>query len=195
MNAEAATNPGSIPVPSVPSESRRAKMFGRISAQSIMRQLFHLVLLAVLAMGSYFVISHCVLQSVQVVGVSMVPTLHNADHYFLNRLAYYLHAPQHSDIVVAKDPTDGTFVVKRIVALPGEAIHFKNGEVYINGVKLKEPYLAYGTFTFTNTKVNEALILCGRDQYFLLGDNRGNSFDSRMYGPVRRQNILGAIMR
>ena len=168
---------------------------GRAPALSFVQQLLQLLLLLMLAMVSYLAISRFVLQSVQVVGASMVPTLHDSDHYFLNRWAYYLHPPQHSDIVVVKDPTDGAFVVKRIIATPGEAIYFKKGQVYVNGMRLKEPYLAAGTATFTGTPVDEVLILCGRDQYFLLGDNRNNSFDSRMYGPVRRQNILGAIIR
>ena len=152
-------------------------------------------LVAVLGMATYWFVSHYVLQSVQVVGASMQPTLHDADRYFLNRWAYYLHSPKHQDIVVLKDPTDGAFAVKRIIATPGEAIYFKKGQVYVNGAPLKEPYLADGTRTFTYFKTNEALILCGVNQYFVLGDNRGNSFDSRMYGPIPRGNILGAIVR
>ena len=167
----------------------------KASGAAAVRQLFQISLLAFFALVSYFFVSHFFLQTVQVVGASMVPTLHDSDRYFLNRWAYFLHPPRHSDIVVVKDPTDGAFVVKRIVATPGESIYFKHGEVYVNGSKLKEPYLAYGTRTLTGEKVSEALVLCGRDQYFLLGDNRGNSFDSRYYGPVRRQNILGAIIR
>ena len=162
---------------------------------SILKQTWQLMLLAVLAVGAYLFISRCVLQSVQVVGASMNPTLHDADRYFLNRWAYYLNSPQHRDIVVLKDPTDGAFAVKRVIATPGEAVYFKKGQVYLNGRQLTEPYLADGTRTFTYFKTDEALILCGEDQYFVLGDNRGNSFDSRMYGPVRRHNILGAIIR
>jgi signal peptidase I len=151
--------------------------------------------IAGLALGCYILISHFVLQSVQVVGGSMHPTLRDADRYFLNRLTYYLHPPRHSDIVVIKDPSDGIFVVKRIVATPGEAVYLKDGKIYVNGRALKEPYLKAGTPTLTCSEVEEQLILCGKDQYFVLGDNRGNSLDSRMYGPVRRQNILGVVMR
>jgi signal peptidase I len=151
--------------------------------------------LVVLGFASYLFISNYVLQSVQVVGASMFPTLRDTDHYFLNRMVYHLHPPKRNDIVVIKDPTDGVFVVKRIIAMPGESILFKNGHVYVNGEKLAEPYVEQGKATFTCTNVNEELILCGKDQYFVLGDNRDNSFDSRMYGPVRRQNILGSVIR
>ena len=105
-----------------------------------------------------------------------------------------MHSPKRSDIVVIKDPTDGAYVVKRIIAMPGEAVLFKNGKVYVNGKKLPEPYLQPWQKTFTYSGPQEQMIICGKDQYFVLGDNRDNSFDSRVYGPVQRRNILGAVM-
>lgn len=161
---------------------------------SFSKQLLQCALVATLAFGSYFLISHYVFQSVEVVGVSMSPTLHNSDRYFLNRWTYRTHSPKRSDIVVIKDPTDGEFVVKRIIAMPGEAVLFKGGKVYVNGKKLPEPYLQPRQQTFVYSGPDEQLIICGKDQYFVLGDNRDNSFDSRVYGPVQRQNILGAVM-
>ncbi len=176
------------------------RFFGRpnraaVAGDWVLRSMLQLILVAVLALLSYLLVSHYVLQTVQVVGPSMNPTLHDADHYFLNRWIYHWHAPQRSDIVVIKDPSDGAFVVKRIIATPGESVHLKNGRVYVDGKELQEPYLRKGTSTFTGTKDGEEYVLCGKDQYFVLGDNRNNSFDSRVYGPVRRQNILGAVMR
>lgn len=161
---------------------------------SFLKQGFQCLMVSGLALASYFLISHFLLESVQVVGSSMFPTLRDSDHYFLNRCAYYLHTPKPGDIVVVKDPTDGTLVVKRIIATPGESVYFKKGTVYVNGTKLKEPYLPAGTYTFIHSQGHEEYILCGKDQYFLLGDNRNNSYDSRAYGPVRRQNILGVVV-
>jgi signal peptidase I len=161
---------------------------------SFSQQVFQLAVLTALAIAGYFLISHYVLQAVKVEGVSMVPTLHNADLYYLKRWVYYLRTPQRGDIVVIKDPTDGSFAVKRIIAMSGESVFLKkNGRIYVNGSKLSEPYLTPGTGTFTCDKANEEMINIGEGKFFVLGDNRGNSFDSRYYGPISRQNILGVI--
>ena len=162
---------------------------------SWLQQIFQCFIVAVLATVSYFLISRYVLQSVQVVGASMSPTLHDADRYFLNRWIYDLRSPRRGEIVVLKDPTDGAYCVKRVVALPGESVYFKNGHLFVNGKELAEPYLPSGVKSFTPEKVQEELVACGKDRYFVMGDNRNNSFDSRFYGPVSRQNILGVVMR
>jgi signal peptidase I len=165
------------------------------SHPSLGKQVAQIIAVAVLAAASYLLVSHFLVQSVQVVGASMYPTLRDSDHYLLNRWAYHVHQPKRSDIVVAKDPTDGAFVVKRIIAMPGDSIMFKEGKVYVNGRQLKEPYVASGKATFLYSQVHEQMIVCGANQYFILGDNRDNSYDSRMYGPVHRENILGVVVQ
>jgi len=164
-------------------------------ARSMLGQVSQCLALTVLAAGSYLLISHFFLQSVTVVGRSMVPTLDDSQHYLLNRWVYHFHAPQQSDVVVLRDPSDNGFSVKRIIATPGDSVFLKDGSVYVNGCKLTETYLAPGTLTFADSKYRDQLILCGKDQFFLLGDNRGNSIDSRTYGPVPRAHILGPIIR
>ena len=161
---------------------------------SVAQQIFQLIVLTILSVAGYFVISHYILQAVRVDGVSMVPTLHNADQYYLKRWVYFVRPPQRGDIVVIKDPTDGGFAVKRIIAMSGESVFLKkNGGVYVNGSKLSEPYLTPGTPTHTCAKADEEMIACGEGKFFVMGDNRDNSFDSRYYGPIPRQNILGVI--
>jgi len=166
----------------------------RTPVRSILRQTWQFLVLGGLAVASYFFISHFLLQSVKVVGRSMVPTLSDSQHYLLNRWIYYVRDPQQSDIVVLRDPSDNGYSVKRVIAAPGDSICLKGGDVYVNGRKLKEAYLAPGTPTFTDPKCRNHLILCGKGQFFVLGDNRMNSIDSRTYGPVPRQNILGPIV-
>jgi len=162
---------------------------------SFTKQLFHCSLVAVIAYLTYLFVTHFVLQSVQVVGVSMSPTLEPAGYYFLNRCVYLVRDPHPNDIVVIRDPSDNRYSVKRVVAGAGDSVYLKSGRVYVNGHELVESYLAPGTPTFPPAKQTDQSVRCGEDQYFLLGDNRQNSMDSRSYGPVPRQNILGVVIR
>jgi signal peptidase I len=158
------------------------------------RQLLIMALIALLTLGCYWAISRYCLQTIEVVGESMIPTLQQNGHYILNRWAFHNHTPQRGDIIVIRDPEDNGFSVKRVIALAGESVHFVNGKVYVNGEQLKEPYLLPHTYTFTYAQAHEQLITCGQDQYFVLGDNRPDSIDSRAYGPVPRENILGQVV-
>lgn len=149
----------------------------------------------ILAAGCYFVISRFFLQSVKVVGISMVPTLQDSQRYLLNRWVLFLRAPHRDDIVVLRDPGDNGYSVKRIVAVAGDSVRFGNGHVYVNGRQLDEPYLAPGTPTFPSATTERQAFTCAKNEFFVLGDNRPRSIDSRAYGPVPRANILGLIIR
>lgn len=150
-------------------------------------------LIAGLSYGSFQFITAYVMQSVHVVGQSMSPTLRDNENYVLNRWVYHVRDPKPSEIVVLRDPEDNCYAVKRIVAKQGDTVTVKRGHLFVNGKELQEPYLPEGTPTFPRPQYEEQMWICGANQYFVLGDNRNNSADSRIYGAVSRQNILGMV--
>lgn len=157
-------------------------------------QLVTLLCVALFSVPAYFIASQYIVTAVVVKGRSMMPTLKDGERYFLNRWRYMFLAPQRGDVVVIKDPGHQDFAVKRIVAKPYDWLNLKDGIIYVNGKRLAEPYLNANTVTETADK-SEKWIQLGRDQYYLLGDNRANSEDSRFYGVVHRKNIIGMVIK
>lgn len=126
-------------------------------------------------------------------GESMYPTFHNADYLIINEFKYHFTEPKRGDVVVFRYPKDTSrYFIKRIIGLPGETVIFKNHEVYIkneenpDGVKLSEPYLSQITIPGES---KEATVT--PDNYFVMGDNRGFSSDSRTWGLVPKEDITG----
>ena len=154
-----------------------------------------LVWFTVLGLASYVIASHYVVGSVEVSGPSMAPTINDSDYYFLDHLTYLWRAPQRGDIVVIRDPTDDSRSVKRVVGTPGELLAVKNGKIYLDGEELREPYLSRGSRTQAFSTSQQQVIRCRKGDYAVFGDNRGNSIDSRLYGPIQRANILGLVLR
>jgi signal peptidase I len=122
-------------------------------------------------------------------GTSMEPTLHTGQFLIVNRLIYRLGFPQRGDIIVFHypgDPTDD--YVKRIIGLPGDHLLIEGGKLYINDVLLDEPYLPENMRTFPRSRYSNVV---PEDSYFVLGDNRLGSSDSRNWGMLERELIIG----
>jgi signal peptidase I len=157
------------------------------TATSLLRELAEVVVLAVIL---YFGISFAV-QAVHVEGLSMFATLDDNDYLIANKIDYRLHAPQRGDIIILRPPTDNSKdFIKRIIALPGERILISDGIVYINGHKLDEPYLPEAWTTLNNLYGPDGTVVPPND-YFVMGDNRNRSQDSRTFGFINRDAIDG----
>jgi len=166
----------------------------RLSWPWFIERLSSLVTVVLLGILSYFIVSHFFFQSVTVSGRSMYPTLFDNGNYWLNRVVYWKHDPQRSDIVAVKDPEDGVLIVKRIIGMPSDSIYLYHGQVYVNGLLLNEPYLSEKMPTYAYEKSENEFFVVGKNEYFVMGDNRKNSCDSRTFGPIPRQNIIGKVV-
>lgn len=123
---------------------------------------------------------------------SMEPVLLAQDRVIVNKLTFRFRSPQRGELVVFKSPSDaGKDLVKRAIGLPGEEIQLTaDGEIYINGHLLNEDYLVYDQ----DLGYLEQTMLLSSEQYFVLGDNRGNSLDSRFFGPIEENEIFGNLV-
>lgn len=166
--------------PPAPTEQPRQKSFVRDTLEIIF-----------LALVLYVVIQYAV-QTVHVLGSSMYPTLHDNDLLVASKISYKLHNPQRGDIIVFKPPDEASRdFIKRIIALPGEHLRIVNSVVYINGQVLHESYLPE-KWTYNNNypATGEAVVI-PPGEYFVMGDNRNHSSDSRTFGPIALDAILG----
>lgn len=158
------------------------------------RVLIELLEVAVLAAVLFLVIRFAV-QPVVVSGPSMYPTVSNNQYLVALKYPYYLHNPDRGDIVIMQSPYNrGTDLIKRVVGLPGETVLIGDGTVYINGKVLCEPYLRPGADGAWSVNASWPAdgqpYHLGSTQYFVMGDNRNVSEDSRTFGTVPRSSIL-----
>ena len=131
------------------------------------------------------------IDATRVSGKSMLNTLHDGDMLFMNKIGKHFHDYDRGDIVILNAPDfPGRLYVKRVVGLPGDTVTLKDEKVYINDEELKEPYTSVD-YTLQTSDAYEWYLLDG--QYFVMGDNRaeGASNDSRNYGPVQKEEIVG----
>lgn len=154
------------------------------------RAVLEMILYFALVAGITFLIIHFVGQRTVVNGVSMQPTLSDGDNLIVDKLSYRFRDPDRFDIIVFPQG-DGRYFIKRIIGLPGENVRIdEDGSIYIDDEKLSE---SYGKEVIQNPGLAKDGIELGADEYFVLGDNRNDSMDSRMaeVGRIAGDRIMG----
>lgn len=143
-----------------------------------------------------FLIRFYLVQPFYVEGQSMEPNFNNGEYLLIDEISYKFREPQRGEVVVFKPPVN-TYqnYIKRIIALPGEKVSFHEGPTVSNdafpeGKRLDEPYLSPEISTQTVGSSNATL---QKNQYYVLGDNRPQSSDSRVFGPIDKKNIIGKV--
>ncbi len=152
-------------------------------------EVLEVVLVAVVTV---FLIRSFLIQPFLVSGASMEPNFGSGNYLLIDELTYRFREPQRGEVIVFKYPENpSTYYIKRIIGLPGETVVVQKGEVKITGTDgkdliLSEEYLPVGLLTSGNKAITLA-----PDEYFMLGDNRNYSFDSRSWGPLNEKFIIG----
>ncbi len=152
-----------------------------------------LAIYVVLILASIFWFPEYVMQRTVVSGESMETTLQNHDSLLVNKFIYRFKNPDRYDIVIfypyGKDVDE--YYVKRVYGLPGETVQIKENDIYINGNKIEDKYASNA---MDEAGIAEEPIKLGEDEFFVLGDNRMVSMDSRDIGPVKKKNLAGEVM-
>ena len=160
--------------------------------KKVLREILSTSLYLLVVLCLVYLVSHFVGQRTQVSGSSMEPQLRHEDNLIVDKITYRFREPERFDIIVFPfEYEDNTFYIKRIIGLPGETVQIdRDGNIFINGEILEE---GYGKEVIQEPGRAYEPITLGEDEYFVLGDNRNNSSDSRdmSVGNVRRDKIIG----
>jgi len=159
---------------------------------------FELVKIVVISLVIIIPIRYFLIQPFYVKGASMEPNFYDHEYLIIDEITYRFNEPQRGDIVVFRYPRNPQeYFIKRMIGLPGESVLIKDGAVTIfnkanpDGLSLDESYLPEGLKTYGSS---EEKVELGADEYFVLGDNRNSSKDSRSFGPVNRSFITGRVL-
>lgn len=118
-------------------------------------------------------------------GASMDPTFSNGEYLIVDEFTYHFKSPERGSVLIFKFPKDTSkYFIKRVIGLPGETVTIKEGRLFIDGKEFEEPYVKF-------TKNDNLSYTLGQGEYFVMGDNRTASADSRLWGPVPEADIIG----
>ncbi len=163
-------------------------MFGKLGA-------FFLDILEVVvfAVGIFFFVYLLIMRPHKIKGQSMQPNFPDAEYLLTEKVTYYRRDPIRGDVIVFTPPTSETDeYIKRVIGMPGERVMVKDGRVYIDDKILEEPYLASDLYTNDGFFLPEGTeYLVPDDKYFVMGDNRPHSSDSRAFGAITKKSMSG----
>lgn len=170
-------------------------MFSSDSLKSFFLFLFDLAKIVVISLVIIIPIRTFVVQPFFVRGQSMEPTFSGGDYLIVDQLSYYLRQPKRGEIVIFKNPSNKSqFYIKRLIGLPGERVEIDEGKVTIYNQKHPEGFSLGEKRYLEDTTSGDIDATLGPDEYYLLGDNRDRSFDSRKFGPVQGENLIGRVV-
>ena len=151
-----------------------------------MRTVIEVVLIVVAAFAIAMLVQFFVVKPFTIHQVSMEPTIVDGERVLVNRFIYHFRDPKVGDVVVFHSPARGEDLVKRVVGVAGDRVEVKDGALYVNGERRIELYLNEQTIQGVFLEITVP-----RGTVFVMGDNRNNSLDSRIFGPVSKKSILG----
>ena len=170
--------------------------------ETFLKELFNFALIVIFVV---LPIRLFIAQPFVVVGTSMEPTFINNDYLIVDELTYKLEAPQRGDVIVFKfdentgqtTPTttgaqNSKYLIKRVIGLPGETVDIRNGKVTITNTKNPNGFVLDETYV-KQPPENTMTVTLGNDEYFVMGDNRQVSYDSRSWGPLKGNQIVGKV--
>ena len=153
--------------------------------------------IVILALVIVIPIRYFVFQPFIVKGLSMEPNFHNGDYLIIDEISYRFKQPERGEVIVFKYPKDPSQrFIKRVIGLPQEKVELQYDQIIITNKFGERKVLDESNYLVSQAQLGEMAVTLGENEYFVLGDNRMHSFDSRKWGALKRENIVGrAIVR